>query len=89
MSIAHFSGILGRGVVYAAQETYVIEVGKMYQPERAGTTNLNMWMQGPGDIQEMEPGEYPFIAVYDRMKEAAEEAAAELREITNRTGGKP
>lgn len=77
-SIAHFSPTLARGVVYMKGRTYIIQVGKMYQPEDAGATNIGMWMQGPSDIQQMESGGPPFTAVYDRMRRMAEAAEAEL-----------
>lgn len=76
--IAHFSGTLRRGVVYADDGTYVIEVDKPNQPELAGHTHLGMWMQGPDDIVEMDADAYPFPEVYQRMKEAADAARARM-----------
>lgn len=67
MGTAHFSGTSGRGIVYTDGGTYVLEVRKMYQPELAGNTNLAMWIQGPSDVQTMDTGEFPFVAVYDAM----------------------
>ena len=75
---ADFSPMLRRGVVYTDGGTYIIEVDKMYKPEEAGTTHIAMWMQGPGDIQEVEAGEYPFREVYDRMKNASDKLAREI-----------
>lgn len=69
-AIAYFSPVSGRGVVYTIEEkTFLIEVDKMYEPKDAGSANINMWMQGPDDIQKIYAGEYPFTAVYDFMKQ--------------------
>ena len=69
-AVAHLSPISGRGVVYTEDNTFIIELDKMYQPEEADCTHLGMWMQGLGDIQVIDAGKYPFRAVYDRMKES-------------------
>lgn len=76
-AVAHFSGMLARGVVYTPEQTYLIKACDMYKPEVAGSANLNMWMQGPDDIEEMDAGEYPFKDVYDRMKKKAIDAYKE------------
>ncbi len=60
----------GRGIVYTNDDTYVIEVKKIYQPELAGSTHLEMWMQWSSDIQTMDAGEFPFTTVYDAMETA-------------------
>lgn len=72
-SIAHISPILHRGVVYTKVGMFIITTEKMYQPEDATGTNIDMWMQGPSDIREVDPGEYPFTALYDQLKEATEQ----------------
>lgn len=77
-AVAHFSPSLKHGVVYTNDNTYVIEVGKMYQPEEAGTTHLGMWMQGPDDLQKMKAGAYPFRNVYDSMKKKSDKFLAEI-----------
>ncbi|OGN07352.1 MAG: hypothetical protein A3B86_01205 [Candidatus Yanofskybacteria bacterium RIFCSPHIGHO2_02_FULL_38_22b] len=73
-SIARYSPILGRGVVYTDKETYVIRVDKMNKPEPAGMTHLGMWMQGPGDIIEIDAEDFPFPAVYEAMERHHKEA---------------
>jgi hypothetical protein len=78
MGTAHFSGILGHGVVYTDDITYVLDIKKMHQPEPAENTHIGMWMQGSSDVQIMDAGEFPFVAVYDAMEKVY---TAFIREI--------
>lgn len=88
MAIAHFSPMLGRGVVYTDDGNFIIEKNKMYQPEPAGNTHLEMWMQGAGDIERIEAGEYPFNAVYDRMMKPYNDFMTKLRGELDKRGDK-
>jgi len=69
--IAHISPILQQGVIYTDTGTFVITTENMYQPEDATDTNITMFMNGPIGLQIIDAGEYPFTAVYDRLKEAS------------------
>src|SRR3989338_6209707 len=78
-AIAHFSGSLAHGIVYTDNGNFIIEADKMYQPEPAGHTHIAMCMQGSvGVIQEMEAGEFPFQAVYDKLQEAVKKEREEF-----------
>ena len=68
-NIAHISGILGQGVVYTRRGAFLLRADAK-PPEPAGATNLNMWMQGPSDLEEMMAGPYPFTAAHERLRRA-------------------
>ncbi len=66
--------LLGRGIVYDGNKTYVIELAKMNQPTEAGSTNLGMWLQGPSRRVSIDAGPFPFNNAYrelDRLSKIA------------------
>ena len=71
---ADISPLLGRGIVYDGNKTYVIELKKMNLPEEAGSTHLGMWMQGPSKLVNVDAGPYPFENAYSELARLSKQA---------------
>ncbi len=67
---AHFSPMTGRGVIYAGGQIYIVSPQESFKPQLAGNTHIEMWMQGPSDIQAVPSGKFPFLALCQKIKEA-------------------
>ena len=80
--LARYSSLNGRGIVWIRDKVYVIDVEKMYAPEEAGNTNLNMWLPQEG-IAESIPEEFPFKSIYDEMKVAVDQVFQEVLHRNN------
>ena len=76
---AHISAENNRGIVYDRGKTFVIEYDKPGKPELAGSTNLNMWMQGTRPITEVPAGAFPYTAAYEMLALQVNALRRELR----------
>ena len=76
-----YSPLLGHGIVFDGNKaTYIVDVGKMYQPEDSNGMHLEMWMQGSDDYRIIPAGKYPYYAAYDEIARTQNEAMKKLLE---------
>jgi hypothetical protein len=52
-AVADYSGRAGKALVYTSEETYLLDIRNMLEPEVAGNTHIGMWMPDLGDIVRM------------------------------------
>lgn len=67
-AVADYSGRAGKALVYTSEETYLLDIRNMLEPEVAGNTHIGMWMPDLGDIvRNVDANEYPFLGIYERI----------------------